>query len=47
MVFVTVPLLYTLILTLWAGDSLAGEHAMQIAVATSALIMLFSAIITT
>ncbi|MFF1015462.1 sulfite exporter TauE/SafE family protein [Proteus mirabilis] len=45
--FVTVPLLYTLILTLWAGDSLAGEHAMQIAVATSALIMLFSAIITT
>ncbi|SUC39840.1 Uncharacterised protein [Proteus mirabilis] len=25
--FVTVPLLYTLILTLWAGDSLAGEHA--------------------
>lgn len=45
--FVTVPLLYTLILTLWGIDSLPGEHAMQIAVATSALIMLFSAIVTT
>ncbi|MEQ4923176.1 sulfite exporter TauE/SafE family protein [Proteus hauseri] len=45
--FVTVPLLYTLILTLWGIDSLPGEHAMQIAVATSALIMLFSATITT
>lgn len=45
--FVTVPLLYTLILTLWGIDSLPGENAMQIAVATSALIMLFSATITT
>ncbi|MBQ0214263.1 sulfite exporter TauE/SafE family protein [Proteus vulgaris] len=45
--FVTVPLLYTLILTLWGIDSLPAEHAMQIAVATSALIMLFSATVTT
>lgn len=45
--FVTVPLLYTLILTLWGRDSLPAEHAMQIAVATSALIMLFSATVTT
>lgn len=45
--FVTVPLLYTLILTLWANTSLPAEHAMQIAVATSAIIMLFSACITT
>lgn len=45
--FVTVPLLYTLILSLWGVNSLPGEHAMQIAVATSALIMLFSATITT
>lgn len=45
--FVTVPLLYTLILSLWGANSLPGEHAMQIAVATSALIMLFSATITT
>lgn len=45
--FVTVPLLYTLILTLWGIDSLPAEHAMKIAVATSTLIMLFSATITT
>lgn len=35
--FVAVPLLYTVIIQKWSNESNIGIHAMQIAVATSAL----------
>lgn len=41
--FVAVPLLYTVIIQKWSNESNIGIHAMQIAVATSAFVMLCSA----
>ncbi|WP_223239876.1 sulfite exporter TauE/SafE family protein, partial [Acinetobacter baumannii] len=41
--FVAVPLLYTVIIQKWSNESSVGIHAMQIAVATSAFVMLCSA----
>ena len=41
--FVAVPLLYTVIIQKWSNDCNIGIHAMQIAVATSAFVMLCSA----
>ncbi|QNX14130.1 sulfite exporter TauE/SafE family protein [Acinetobacter seifertii] len=41
--FVAVPLLYTVIIQKYSNESMVGIHAMQIAVATSAFVMLCSA----
>ncbi len=41
--FVAVPLLYAVIIQKWSSESSVGIHAMQIAVATSAFVMLCSA----
>lgn len=41
--FVAVPLLYAIIIQKWSNESNVGIHAMQIAVATSAFVMLCSA----
>jgi hypothetical protein len=38
--FVTVPLLYLLVTGAWGAQSVVGQQAMHIAVATSALVML-------
>lgn len=43
--FITVPLLYTLIILVWGPRSNAGEVAMQIAVATSTCVMIFSSLL--
>ncbi|SUC32450.1 Sulfite exporter TauE/SafE [Providencia rettgeri] len=40
--FITVPLLYALITLVWGPQSDAGTVAMQIAVATSTCVMIFS-----
>jgi uncharacterized membrane protein YfcA len=40
--FVTVPLLYLLVTGEWGAQSVVGQQAMHIAVATSALVMLCS-----
>ncbi len=40
--FITVPLLYALITLVWGPHSSAGDVAMQIAVATSTCVMIFS-----
>jgi uncharacterized membrane protein YfcA len=40
--FVTVPLLYLLVTGAWGAQSVVGQQAMHIAVATSALVMLCS-----
>ncbi|OAT53171.1 sulfite exporter TauE/SafE family protein [Providencia heimbachae] len=40
--FITVPLLYALITVVWGPRSNAGDVAMQIAVATSTCVMIFS-----
>lgn len=45
--FVTVPLLYLLATNGWGAQSAVGQQAMQIAVATSALVMLCSALLAT
>ena len=45
--FVTVPLLYLLATSGWGAQSAVGQQAMQIAVATSALVMLCSALLAT
>lgn len=45
--FVTVPLLYLLVTGAWGAQSAVGQQAMQIAVATSALVMLCSALLAT
>ena len=43
--FVTVPLLYLLVTGAWGAQSVVGQQAMHIAVATSALVMLCSALL--
>jgi uncharacterized membrane protein YfcA len=43
--FVTVPLLYFLVTGAWGAQSVVGQQAMHIAVATSALVMLCSALL--
>ena len=43
--FITVPLLYTLITLIWGPRSNTGEVAMQIAVATSTFVMIFSSLL--
>ncbi|HDX8788481.1 TPA: sulfite exporter TauE/SafE family protein [Klebsiella michiganensis] len=43
--FVTVPLLYLLVTGAWDAQSVVGQQAMHIAVATSALVMLCSALL--
>ncbi|MBD0903441.1 MULTISPECIES: sulfite exporter TauE/SafE family protein [Klebsiella] len=45
--FVTVPLLYLLATGGWGAQSAVGQQAMQIAVATSALVMFCSALLAT
>ncbi|VUS60719.1 sulfite exporter TauE/SafE family protein [Klebsiella spallanzanii] len=45
--FITVPLLYVLVMGVWGVQSEVGQQAMQIAVATSALVMLCSALLAT
>ncbi|EBX6544645.1 sulfite exporter TauE/SafE family protein, partial [Salmonella enterica subsp. enterica serovar Larochelle] len=45
--FVTVPLLYLLATSGWGAQSAVGQQAMQIAVATSALVMFCSALLAT
>ncbi|WP_132728285.1 sulfite exporter TauE/SafE family protein [Raoultella sp. BIGb0138] len=45
--FVTVPLIYLLVTAIWGMHSDIGAQAMQIAVATSALVMLCAALLAT
>ncbi len=45
--FITVPLLYMLLTLTWGANSEIGQFAIQIAVATSACVMIFSASVST